>query len=344
MPSTLLTPGLFDLQVNGFAGVDFNDDALTPANLDHALRAMLACGTTLCLPTIITAYEHELMSRFAALDRAVSRSAFGARMVPGYHLEGPFLNPTPGYAGCHPAAAMIPADPGLVERLEAQLDRPILLITVAPEIDGAIDFTRWATSRGKVVAIGHSNADAATVARAADAGARLSTHLGNGIGRTHDKFDNPLFAQLADDRLAASFIGDGIHVPPPVLKSLLRARGMEQSILVTDAVAAASAPTGLYPFAGMRVERFPDGSVRVPGGATLAGSGLTLDAAVGNYVAWGLATFDGAVRMASDHPSALMAAAYASHGIAMPASAVTWSSAHAVMQTTIDGKPVFARA
>jgi N-acetylglucosamine-6-phosphate deacetylase len=337
------TPGLFDLQVNGFAGVDFNDAAVSSADMDRALDAMLACGTTHCLPTIITAFAHELEARFCALDRAVSNARLGAKMVPGYHLEGPFLNPAAGYAGCHPPDAMIEADPALVERIEKQLERPILLITVAPEMRNVIPFIRWAVERGKVIAIGHSSADADCVARAADAGARLSTHLGNGIARQHDKFANPLFAQLGEDRLAASFIADGIHVPFPVLKVMLRARGVAQSILVTDAVAAAAAPMGSYRLAGMDVDRAADGSVRQKGGATLAGSALTLDQAVRNTLEQGLLDFDEAIALASKRPRDVMREAFVRHGISLMEGSTRWSEDLTVVETRLAGEVVFCR-
>ncbi len=340
----VVTPGLFDLQVNGFAGVDFNDAALSSNDFDRALRAMLACGTTYCLPTIITAQAEQLMDRFVALDRAVTLSELGSLMVPGYHLEGPFLNPADGYAGCHPSAAMIAAAPELVERIEVRLNRPILMITIAPEVDGALAFIRWATARGKVVAIGHSNADAAMVAQAVAAGAKLSTHLGNGIARQHDKFANPLFAQLAANLLCAGFIADGIHIPPHVLNVLLRARGLEQSILVSDAVAAAGAPAGSYRFAGMTIVRGADGSVRLPGNLYLAGSALTLDQAVRNCVTWELMRFEEAIAIASDRPRELMAPAFAAHGLIAPASTTAWSANLTITETAIDGHVVYSRA
>lgn len=298
--------GLFDLQVNGFAGVDFNDSSLTADALDHALEAMSRHGVAGCLPTLITAPADVLDERFAALDRAVAASRLGAAMVPGYHLEGPFLNPTPGYAGCHPAEAMVLPDVALLERLHRDLRRPISLLTLAPEREGAIELIEWATQRGIRVAMGHSAADAETVRRAAAAGAILSTHLGNALPQPQPKFLNPLMAQLAEDRLHASFIADGIHVPPDALKVMLRAKGLGRSVLVTDATAAADAPPGLYGFAGMTIERAADGSVRVPGSAVLAGSGLCLDDAVRNVVAWGLATEEQAVAMASTIPAALV--------------------------------------
>lgn len=298
--------GLFDLQVNGYAGVDFNDPGLTPEALDHALRAMLDAGVTQCLPTLITATAEQLAARFAALDAAVANSRLGPAMVPGYHLEGPFLNPAPGFAGCHPPQAMIPPDIALLQRLIAPLRRPIRLLTLAAELPGAPALIAWATAQGILVAIGHSNAGADVVARAAAAGARMSTHLGNGLPQTLPKLDNPIMAQLAEDRLAAGFIADGIHLPIPALRAMIRAKGPGRAILVTDAVSAAAAPPGRYAFAGMAIDGAPDGSVRLPGGATLAGSALTLDRAVRNIVAWGIATPEAAIAMAAAAPAALM--------------------------------------
>jgi N-acetylglucosamine-6-phosphate deacetylase len=321
------TSGLIDLQVNGFAGVDFNSIALTADALDHALDAMLRTGVTSCLPTLITAVEDVLAARFAALDAAVARSRLGPLMVPGYHLEGPFLNPAPGYAGCHPPEAMIAADPGLLERLAAGLRRPILLLTLAPERDGAAALIGWARARGTLVAIGHSAARMAEVAEAVALGAVLSTHLGNGLPHLLPKFDNPLLAQLAADGLSASFIADGIHVPPFALTAMLRAKGLARSVLVTDATAAAAAPAGMYELAGMAIERAADGSVRVPGAAVLAGSALTLDQAVRNVVAWAIATAREAVALASANPRALLAPALAAHGVGVGDGVVEWSAA-----------------
>jgi len=327
------TAGLFDLQVNGYAGVDFNDAALTADGLDHALHAMLQAGVTQCLPTLITATEPELAARFAALDRAVATSRLGKLMVPGYHLEGPFLSPEPGFHGCHPRAAMVPPDPGLIERVTRGLARPILLLTLAPERDGAEALIRWAVTRGMLVAIGHSDARAAVVARAVEAGARMSTHLGNGLPATLPKLDNPLMAQLAEDRLTAGFIADGVHVPRFALQAMLRAKGWGRSVLVTDAVSAAAAPPGRYGFAGMAIDAAADGTVRNPDG-TLAGSALRLDQAVRNLADWGIATLAQAVALASDNPAALLGRT--------PAGRVTWSHAATVLSCRLSELTVAA--
>jgi N-acetylglucosamine-6-phosphate deacetylase len=318
--------GLFDLQVNGFAGVDFNSEAIDADQLDHALEAMLTTGVTSCLPTVITAPAPILAERFAALDAAVARSRLGPVMVPGYHLEGPFLNPADGYAGCHPPAAMSTPEAALVDRLASELSRPILLVTVAPELAGGESFIRSMTAGGRVVAIGHSAADSEVVTRAVRAGAALSTHLGNGLPQLLHKVVNPIFAQLAEDDLYASFIADGIHLPRQALKTMLRAKGIERSILVSDAVSAAGAKVGLYQFAGMSVEHAADGSVRLPGSHYLAGSALTLDRAVRNLVEWKLATSDDAIRMASRNPHDLMKPALAAFGVACNSGETDWST------------------
>jgi N-acetylglucosamine-6-phosphate deacetylase len=320
------TRGLLDLQVNGYAGVDFNDADLTAEAVDHALRAMLDAGVTACLPTLITAPADVLAARFAALDAAVAASRLGGLMVPGYHLEGPFLNPEAGYAGCHPVDAMAEPDVALLQRLVSGLRRPVLLLTLAPERAGGIDVAGWACRRGILVAMGHTAADAADVARAVAAGVRLSTHLGNALPHHLHKFANPLMAQLAEDRLSASVIADGIHVPPHILRVMLRAKGPQRVVLVTDATAAAGAPPGQYRFAGMAIEHSADGSVCVPGATVLAGSGLQLDQAVRNLVTWGLADPAAAVALAADRPAALLADAFAAHGCELPESEVIWSA------------------
>lgn len=331
----MLSSGLVDLQVNGFAGVDFNSGCVSTNEIDRALEAMLATGVTTCLPTIITAHPHELDARFRALDAAISASRLGPLMCPGYHLEGPFLNPAAGYAGCHPPEAMTAADAGLVARLEGGLARPILMVTLAPEVEGALALIATLAQAGKIVALGHTAADFETVAAAADAGATLSTHLGNGMPQQAHKLANPIFAQLAEDRLRASFIADGIHLHPKALKSLLRAKTRARSILVTDAVVAAAAEPGRYRFAGMAVESDADGSVRLPGSASLAGSALRLDRAVRNCVAWGLATPEEAVAMASEHARAALEPALRAAGIALPESEIDWSPELAIRHVRV---------
>ena len=334
----ITTAGLFDLQVNGFAGVDFNDAELTPAAFETAIDALLASGVTQFLPTLITATEAQLQARFNALDRAVQASPRAKAMVPGYHLEGPFLNPAPGFCGCHPAAAMIPADIGLVDRLRAPLSKPIVLLTLAPEQPHALDVISEARARHIAVSLGHSDARAATVKQAIAQGALMATHLGNGVAHQMHKFDNPIVAQLVEDALWGCFIVDGIHVPKAVLTMLLRTKGLERSILVTDAMSAAGAKAGRYPFAGFWVDRGEDGTVREKDAPNLAGSSLTMDQGVRNLVVWGLCRFEDAITLGSTNPRK----ALAEQGIAVSdPGQVRWSEDHRVIETVLNGEVVF---
>lgn len=325
------TPGLTDLQVNGYAGIDFNDENLTAGALDHALQAMRAGNVTTCLPTLITANETTLQNRLQALDNATQNSRLGAKMIPGFHLEGPFLNPRKGYAGCHPPNEMHAPDTALLDRLTRNLRRPILLLTLAPEQPNALALIEHAKKIGMIIAIGHTNADQTIVDNAAKAGATLSTHLGNALPQPQPKFENTLIAQLANDALHASFIADGIHIPPNALKVLIRAKTPARSILITDATAAAAAKPGLYRLANIAIEHQTNGSVRIPNTTTLAGSALTLDQAVRNLVAWNITNPQTAIAMASTHPNALLGSALAHHHIAPATGKVRWTDdLHAV--------------
>lgn len=321
------TEGLFDLQVNGYAGVDFNDPGLTADRLDTALEAMLRDGVTGCLPTLITASPEALRDRFAALDTAVRDSRLGPAMVPGYHLEGPFLNAESGYHGCHPAAVMTDPDPALVAEIEATLSRPILLLTLAPERTGACAAIKQWVAAGKTLAVSHSAANFDTIRAAADAGLSLSTHLGNGLPQVLPKLDNTLLAQLAEPRLAACLIADGAHIPPEALRALIALKRPENCILVTDAVVAAAMPPGRYDFAGMQVRLLEDGRVVQPSGAGLAGSALRLDQAVRNLVDWSIAGPEAAAAMAGPAARAAVARSLAQRRITLDPGIVEWTDA-----------------
>jgi len=299
-----VTCGLVDIQVNGFAGVDFNATTLPPATFEGALHELLACGVTRFLPTLITADEDDLVERLDALDRAIAASALGQQMVMGYHVEGPFLSTQGGYSGCHPADAMKPASLATVERLLAGRRKPIRILTMAPEVPGVIELIPILRARGITCSIGHTAADAETIHRAVEAGATLSTHLGNGLPHQLAKNDNPLFSQLAEDGLFAGFIADGIHIPSAVLRSWLRAKTVRRSILTSDAAAAAgpNTPAGIYTIGKARIERSPDGVVRIPGSPYLAGSSVSMDQMVRNVMAWFDFGWDDILRLCRVNP------------------------------------------
>ncbi len=285
----MVTGGMVDLQVNGFAGIDFNSPSLSPDMIDHALTSMLSCGTTRCLPTLITAPVERMAAQLAELDRAVAASKLGPLMVPGYHLEGPFLSPLEGYHGAHNPGYMVSANPERADKLLAACTfRPVALWTVAPEIEGVLDMIEAYTPRGIAFSIGHSAANSEQVAAAAAAGAKMSTHLGNALPAMLPKRDNTLWAQLACDMLAASFIADGIHLPIPFLKTCMRAKGPNRSILVTDAVAAAGPHVGpgKYSVGEIKLIRDEDGLVHKPGEGKCSGSSVSMCDVAANVHSW----------------------------------------------------------
>ncbi|MCG8507855.1 MAG: N-acetylglucosamine-6-phosphate deacetylase [Rhodospirillales bacterium] len=303
---TIATLGLVDLQVNGFAGVDFNRDDLTGEDLDRALTAMLSSGTTRCLPTVITSSVENMAARLRSIDKAISQSRLGPWMVAGFHVEGPFLSPEDGYAGCHPKEHMLPADMAVFDRIVGDLSMPVRLVTVAPERGGVLNFISEVKKRGIAVALGHTNATADQIAAAAEAGASLSTHLGNGVSHSLEKNQNPLFAQLSEDRLSASFIADGVHIPPRLLKIYLRAKEFDRSLLVTDATAGAVAEPGLYTLGDVPIERCADGVVREPGSRYLGGSSATMESMARNLIRWFGMGLEEIVDLARTHPLRLI--------------------------------------
>ena len=278
-PERIATGGMIDLQANGFAGIDFNSPGITAKQVDTALASMLSCGTTCCLPTLITAPIPQMERLLESLDRAVAASRLGPLMVAGYHLEGPFLSPEEGYRGAHDPAAMSSASIETAKKLMQKASfRPVRMWTVAPEIDGVVELVGHLAGQRVLVALGHTGASASQIAAAVAAGARLSTHLGNALPQLLPKRSNVLIEQLACDQLAASFIADGHHLPAPFLKMGLRCKGIERTVLITDAASPAGphAPPGNYRFSSFDLVRDESGLVHKPGSTSCAGSSASM--------------------------------------------------------------------
>lgn len=273
---TVAFPGLVDLQVNGFAGVDFNTPGVTAEQFARAGAAMRATGVTRCLPTLITSsFDH-----FAACARTLLtwRDPLNA----GVHMEGPYISALDGPRGAHPAAHVRDASIEDFKRRQDAAGGRIVLVTVAAESPGVLALIEHLVAARICVALGHTGAARTQLQDAIRAGATMSTHLGNGVGQTLHRHNNVLWPQLAADELSASFIVDGHHLPPDAVKSMIRAKTLARSVLVTDAVAPAGAPPGRYRVGELEIVASPDGSVRHPGAPNLAGSSLTMDAAVAN--------------------------------------------------------------
>jgi N-acetylglucosamine-6-phosphate deacetylase len=297
-------PGFVDLQVNGFAGADYNDPALTPEALAASLRALRLTGVTRLLPTIITGAPERMLGALRNLAAARAAIPEGVMMA-GFHLEGPHISPEDGPRGAHPRAWVRPPDLDEFQRWQEAAGGAVKLVTLAPEWPEAPAYIEALTAAGIVVGIGHTAATPAQIQEAVRAGARLSTHLGNGAHATLPRRDNYLWEQLAEDRLSASFIADGLHLSASFLRVALRAKTTARSILVTDAVAPAMCPPGDYMLGELAVESRADGSVVLRGGARLAGSSLRMDQAVANVMRLAGLSLEEAVGMASVNPARL---------------------------------------
>lgn len=310
LPAEYRGPGLVDLQVNGYAGFDFNSrpESWRPSDFPRVRAALAERGVVAALPTFITDAPERLVARAAAYARLLAERPELEAAFPKLHVEGPFISPEDGPRGAHPLAhCRAPRDlPDLLDRLrEASGDR-IGILTLAPELPGALELISRAAARGVCVAIGHTAAEPEVIAEAVAAGARMSTHLGNGSHWSLPRHENYIQAQLAEDGLVASFIADGHHLPWYVLKNFVRAKTPARCVLVTDAISAAGAGAGRFTLGEDEVEVSPELRVTRPGRPGFAGSALTLDRAVINTVLHCGVPFEEAWAMASTRPAALL--------------------------------------
>jgi N-acetylglucosamine-6-phosphate deacetylase len=283
---TATPPGLgeyFDLQVNGYAGVDFNDDALTAEALDEACRRLRADGVDQILATIITDELDAMARRLSKLAKYCKASPLAAEVIAGIHVEGPFISANPGYVGAHPAHATRPATRDAAAKLLEAADGLVRLITLAPEQDANGVVTRWLVEQGMCVSAGHCNPTLDELERAIDAGLSMFTHLGNGCPLLLNRHDNVIQRVLRlADRLWVCFIADGVHVPFVALKNYLSLVGPERAIIVTDAIAAAGMGPGVYTLAGQEVIVDDQLATWTADKSHLVGSACTMVEAVSN--------------------------------------------------------------
>ncbi|MEI7800428.1 MAG: N-acetylglucosamine-6-phosphate deacetylase [Opitutaceae bacterium] len=295
--------GLFDFQVNGFGGIDFQRDDLTSTEFAHAVAALRKHGTSGIFATLITDEIEALCRRFAALEKLCATVPSAGAAILGYHLEGPWLSPTPGYRGAHPAGPMRAPTFADYERLQAAAHGRLRLITLAPEWPGSAEFIAAVTRQGVHVSLGHTNASEAEIDAAIRAGARFCTHLGNGCPLELPRHDNIVQRLLARDELTACFIPDGIHLPKGVLKNFVRAKPTGHVLFTTDAMAGAGAPPGRYTIGPHLIAVGADGVARQPGEKNFAGSTLTPDVGVRHIANWLNLTPEAAYHLWSTAPA-----------------------------------------
>jgi len=293
-----IAPGWIDIQVNGFAGVDYNHPYTTDQEIARSIHALFATGVTRFYPTVITGSPEDMEGALRNLSRAKDSLPEGEAMD-GFHVEGPHICADEGPRGAHPRRWVRKPDFDEFRRWQDATRNRIRIVTLSPDWPEAPGYIEKITAAGVVAAIGHMQATAAQISDAVSAGATLSTHLGNGAHTVLRRHPNYIWEQLAEDRLVADFIVDGIHLDASFLRVALRAKGIERSVLVTDASPPAGAVPGRYRLGEQEVELTLDGRVVLAGQDRLAGSALSMDRAIGNVMRMAGVSLADAVRMAT---------------------------------------------
>jgi len=291
------------VQVNGFAGVDYNDPAASHESIAQSVRTMFSTGVTRLFPTVITGSKERMLG--ALRNLATAKESFSRTGMPegealeGFHVEGPHICPETGPRGAHPVEHIRPPDVDEFKRWQEAAKGNVKLVTFSPEWDQAPFYVSQLIREGVVASIGHTKATGDQIRAVVDAGATMSTHLGNAAHPVLPKTQNYIWEQISEDRLTASFIVDGIHIPGPFFRAAVRAKGVERAVLVTDAVMPAMCKPGPYQLGQVAVELREDGSVVLRGETRLAGSALRMDHAIRNSVRLGRFSLHESVTMAT---------------------------------------------
>ncbi|HIC01812.1 TPA: N-acetylglucosamine-6-phosphate deacetylase [Candidatus Poribacteria bacterium] len=300
-----IAPPLIDIQVNGFAGYDLNSDDVKTADVCQMVKSLWKTGTGFCCPTVVTG-SNQRMSKSIQVITAALKDPTINRSIIGIHVEGPYISPQDGPRGAHPKEHVRQPNWDEFQRWQDIAEGQIKILTLAPETEGAITLIEKLRESGVVVAIGHTGAEHQQIQDAIQAGATMSTHLGNGAHAQIRRHPNYIWDQLAADELHASFIVDGHHLPPSVVKSMFRAKGLERAILVSDAVHLAGLEPGRYQFGSQDIELTSNQSVRLYGTDYLAGSAIELARGVENSVKFAEISLDQAFRLATVQPAGVL--------------------------------------
>ena len=265
--------GWVDLQVNGYAGVDFNSPGLCVEAVKTVVDRLAADGTAAFLPTFVTADPEMVVANIRTVLAARRRYAECERAVLGFFLEGPFISPEPGAVGTHPVEWVHPPDLALFDRFQDAAEGLVKMVNVAAELPGAPDFVRELSARGVAVSLGHQMAaDPARLEPCIASGAKAFTHLGNGLPNMIPRHKNILFTALAEDRASVMFIPDGHHLPDTMLKVFTRAVPLRRLIAVSDAQYPAGMPPGEYEVCGAHARLEPNGLLWNPARNCLVGA------------------------------------------------------------------------
>ena len=269
----MAAPCWIDLQINGYAGVDFNAPGLSAAAVKSVTERLEADGTVGYMPTFVTGDPETVIGAMRTVVEARRRYAVCERNILGFFLEGPFISPEPGAVGTHPVEWVRPPDLALFGRLQDAVGGLIKMVNVAAEVPGMPDFVRAVSASGVTVSLGHQLATSpAEIEPCIAAGAKAFTHLGNGIPNEVNRHDNIIFTALVEDRASVMFIPDGHHLPDTMLKLYCRAVPLKRLIAVSDAQYPAGMPPGEYEVCGAHARLEPNGLLWNPARNCLVGA------------------------------------------------------------------------
>jgi len=303
-----VAPAIFDVQVNGVGGINYKEDGLTVERVVETTEWMYKTGTGVWCPTVTTSSAEDAIQGLATLAKACEESELAGASFAGFHVEGPYIGSEDGPRGAHPIEHVRDPDWDEFQRYQEAAGGRIVVFTLAPERDGALEFIEKVADTGVIVSIGHSGASRERIREAVAAGAKMSTHLGNGAHNMLHRHDNYIWEQLASDELWAGLIPDGFHLPDPVLKSFYRAKGKDRICLVSDVASIAGLEPGVYGrTSGLgQSELHPSGLITLVGTPYLAGAGRFLDRGIPNTVKVTDATLSDAIDMTSINPARLL--------------------------------------
>ncbi|MCK9287665.1 MAG: amidohydrolase family protein [Sphaerochaetaceae bacterium] len=301
-----VSPGFIDIQVNGYMGMDYSSATLQPEHLESMVRSMAATGTTQHCPTIVTASQDRILRNLELIRTTRDASPLLQHAIPGIHVEGPYISGADGARGTHDAAFVRNPDLNEFKEWQDAAKGLVKIVTLAPETKGALRFIEEVAATGVVVAIGHTQAKPAEILKAVEAGARLSTHLGNGSPTMINRLRNHIWPQLACDKLVASIITDGDHLPAEVVKTYTRAKGLDRLVLISDVAPLGGFKKGLYKWGNVDVEVFDDGHIGLPGTEILAGAAHMLDWDILHFMKYSHVTLAQSIRLCTINAAKLL--------------------------------------
>lgn len=303
-----LSPTFTDMQVNGYMGVDYSGDDLNEDGILFLIKELSRSGTFRHVPTIITNSEERILKNLSVISNACNHNPIIRNAIIGIHIEGPFISSKDGPRGAHDPLYVRELDIEEVKRWQRAGQGLVKIITIAPEKNGAVPFIRKVTDMGINVAIGHAEPSEKEVLDAVDAGARLSTHLGNGSSAMLPRLKNHIWVQTAEDRLTAGIISDGFHLPRSVVKTIYRTKGIDNIILVSDVALLGGMKPGLAKWGNIDVEICQDGHLSLAGTSLLAGAGHLLDWDIAKFMSFTGTGIKEAIKTVTVNPNRVLGA------------------------------------